>query len=123
MTTLKLEKRGCNFRDNSEESKSSDLGNFRLFGYIDPKDTVNKEERRGEPVKYWIEVCTNIQNNKFRKGIFSFFTVAYETEDGNQWGALEKGGLTDNATKNGILKYINRVMGSSFSKIEIVDNL
>ena len=76
---LKLEKRGCDFRANSQEIELSDLTNFRLCGEIESPLYDSKHERKGN---YFIEICTNIQNNKFRKGIYTFFRNCYDSTDG-----------------------------------------
>lgn len=116
---LKLEKRGCDFRENSEELQLSDLTNYRLCGYIE-SNAKTPRERLGD---YFIEICSNIQNNKFRKGMYSFFKNCYNSIDGSCYGDLEKDGYINNPTKAGILEYINRVFETNYTNVEIVDNL
>ena len=67
MTILRLEKRGCDFRKDSKEAKVSDLTNFRLCGII-KSDLYNAKHKRVSD--YFIEICSNIQNNKFRNGMY-----------------------------------------------------
>ena len=117
---LKLEKRGCDFRENSEEAKLSDLTNFRLCGVI-KSDLYNAKHERVSD--YFIEICSNIQHNKFRNGMYSFFRNCYNAVDGMCYGDLEKDGQTDNPTKAGILEYINRVFETNYTDVEIVDRL
>ena len=120
MTTLRLEKRGCDFRKGSEETKASDLTNFRLCGII-KSDLYNAKHKRVSD--YFIEICSNIQHNKFRNGMYSFFRNCYNAADGMCYGDLEKDGYTDNPTKEGILEYINRVFGTNYTDVEIVNRL
>ena len=120
MTTLRLEKRGCDFKKNGEEAKISDLTNFRLCGMI-KSDLYNAKHQRVSD--YFIEICSNIQYNQFRKGMYSFFRNCYYAVDGMCYGDLEKDGLIDNPTKAGILEYINNVFGTHYTDIEIVDRL
>ena len=117
---LKLEKRGCDFRPNSEEAKLSDLTNFRLCGIIKSDLFDAKHERVSD---YFIEICSNIQHNKFRNGMYSFFRNCYNAADGMCYGDLEKDGQTDKPTKAGILEYINRIFETNYTDIEIVDRL
>lgn len=120
MTTLKLETRGCDFRPNSEEAKLSDLGNYRLCGTI-KSDLYDAP--RGRVGDYFIEICSNIQHNKFRNGMYSFFRNCYYTADGMCYGDLAKDGQTDNPTKAGLLEYINNTFKTNYTDIEIVDRL
>lgn len=120
MTTLRLEKRGCDFRKDSEEAKTSDLTNFRLCGII-KSDLYNAKHARVSD--YFIEICSNIQHNKFRNGMYSFFRNCYNAADGMCYGDLEKDGQTDNPTKAGILEYINNVFKTNYTDVEIVDRL
>ena len=116
---LKLEKRGCDFRANSEELRLSDLTNYRLCGYI----VSNAKTPRERVGNYFIEICSNIQNNKFRNGMYSFFRNCYNCVDGSCYGDLEKDGHINNPTKAGILEYINRVFETNYTDVEIVDRL
>ena len=116
---LKLEKRGCDFRANSEEAKLSDLTNYRLCGYIE-SNAKTPRERLGD---YFIEICSNIQNNKVRKGMYSFFNNCYGSVDGCCYGDLTKDGYINNSTKAGILEYINNVFKTKYTDVEIVDRL
>ena len=120
MTTLRLEKRGCDFRKNSEESKKSDLTNFRLCGII-KSDLYNAKHKRVSD--YFIEICSSIQHNRFRKGMFSYFSNCYYAFDGMCYDDLEKDGYTNNPTKAGILEYINNVFGTNYTNVEIVNRL
>ena len=120
MNTLTLKTRGCDFRENSEEAKLSDLGNYRLFGYIKTNLSNSKHKRVGD---YCIEICSNIQHNKVRNGMFSFFSNCYYDGKGNCWGDLEKDGMTNNPTKKGLLEYINKTFNTKYDNIEIVKNL
>ena len=120
MTTLRLEKRGCDFRENSEESKISDLTNLRLCGII-KSDLYNAKHKRVSD--YFIEISSNIQHNQFRNGMYSFFRNSYHAADGMYYGDLEKDGQTNNPTKVGILEYINDVFGTNYTNVEIVDRL
>ena len=117
---LKLEKRGCDFRPNSEEAKLSDLTNFRLCGIIKSDLYDAKHERVSD---YFIEICSNIQHNKFRNGMYSFFRNCYNAADGMCYGDLEKDGQTDKPTKAGILEYINNVFKTNYTDVEIVNRL
>ena len=103
MTILRLEKRGCDFRKNSDEAKASDLTNFRLCGIIKSDLYDAKHERVSD---YFIEICSNIQNNKFRNGMYSLFRNCYKAADGMYYGDLEKDGQTNNPTKVGILPIV-----------------
>ena len=120
MTTLRLEKRGCDFRKDSEEAKTSNLTNFRLCGII-KSDLYNAKHERVSD--YFIEICSNIQHNKFRNGMYSFFRNCYNAADGMCYGDLEKDGQTDKPTKAGILEYINNVFKTNYTDVEIVDRL
>ena len=120
MTTLRLEKRGMDFRENSEELKISDLTNFRLCGII-KSDLYNAKHKRVSD--YFIEICSNIQHNKFRNGMYSFFRNCYRAADGVYYCDLAKDGQINNATKVGILEYINDVFGTNYTNVEIVDRL
>ena len=116
MTTLRLEKRGCDFRKNSEEAKKSDLTNFRLCGII-KTDLYNTKHKRISD--YFIEICSNIQHNR----MYSFFRNCYNATDGMCYGDLEKDGYTNNPTKAGILEYINNVFRTNYTNVEIVNRV
>lgn len=120
MTILRLEKRGMDFRKDSEEAKASDLTNFRLCGIIKTDLYDAKHERVSD---YFIEISSNIQHNRIRDGMYSFFRNCYNAADGMCYGDLEKDGQTDNPTKVGILEYINRVFKTNYTDVEIVNRL
>lgn len=75
--TLILEKRGCNFWDDCNERKNSDLENFRLFGNISNNISVEitTHEYSGKLKPFYVEnnninlVCSFINNYCYRPAI------------------------------------------------------
>ena len=121
---LKLEKRGCDFWNDSLEAKESDLENYRLFGY------VSKHE--------CIEVCTN----DYKKSKYSKFRIV-KTHIDNQYDKqelttmcngekklvwmsyrdLNKCGCSEQPTKASVLEFINKTYNKNFTELVIVDSL
>lgn len=138
--TLYLEKRGCDFKIESEEIKRSDLENFRLFGYIDSKEYLLPKSRKSDRV-YIVEICTSYFK-KYRKfvpanAIITTFNICFYDNKGNcrgLWKHPKDKNLTDlelflkhhlinKATKQDVIEYINNYFGTAYKELKIVNKL
>lgn len=115
---LKLEKRGGDFREGTQEARESDLKNYRLCGYI--KSPLKAPH--GRVGDYFIEICSNMKNRKFNI-MYSHFRNCYNDAAGNCWGDIAKDGYIKGSTKENVLKYINYVFKTNYTKVEIVEKL
>ena len=114
MKTLIVEKRGCDFWKDSQESRESDLQNFRLFGYI------SKNKKR------MIEITTHAhKKSKYSKFYIVKTWVAMDFYDkkGMCWGDAKNSGFVNSGMACDVLQYINEKWGTHFSKLKIVDRL
>ena len=100
---LVLKKRGMdfNYRD-SEEAKVSDLQNFRLFGWIGPRETI--------------EVSTHLRG----KEVNSYVDCSFADEN---WIWFSK--VPENPyckpTKEAVLEFVNKKFNKKFDLIVIED--
>ena len=126
--TLVLEKRGCDFWKDCNERKNSDLENFRLFGNISKKISVEitTHEYSGKLKPFYVAnnniklVCSYIDNYCYRPATTkkNGKKVIYEEcyKDVEKTGACKP-------TKKDVLNKINEIFGTDFEKMQIVENL
>ena len=121
---LKLEKRGCDFWEDSPEAKNSDLENFRLFGYVSKHECVEVCTHWKKKSKYskFIVVKTYI-DNEFEKKELTTMAVGTKKYCWMSYRNLEKCGTIDNPTKAGVLEFINKTYNKNFTKLKIVERL
>lgn len=114
MKTLFLEKRGCDFwQDSIERARVKDFDNYRYCGYI------------SKAKKIFLELTINTR----KKSKYSKFTIttahldfSFEDKKGYCWRDLKKCGYCL-PTEKDVLNYINNVYKRHFKEIKIVEDI
>lgn len=133
---LYLEKRGCDFLDDTPECLKSDLENFRLFGYV---ESVKKLAKNKSDDVYCIEICTHFFKKHHNKkipenSVVSFFNVSYEDDKGNCYGyvkspehfsiySVDDYALVNRNNKADVLSWVNDFFGTDYKELLIIDTL
>lgn len=118
--TLIVERRGCDFWDDCDTQKNSNLENFRLVGKI---------KSRGNRI-YTLEICTThtenaqrLKNNR-RLGIGATYCTinnCYTRADGCTFGDVSKF-IICHPTREAVLIAINNTFGTAYTNLEILPN-
>lgn len=121
---LKLEKRGCDFWNDSQEKKESDLQNYRLFGYVSKHECIEVTTHTRKKSKYskFNIVVTYIDNEYEKKELWTMASGLKKY----CWGSyrdLKKCGCSNKPTKKSVLEFVNKTYNKKFTDIEIVDRL
>ena len=124
MKTLKLEKRGCDFRTDSLEYQQSDLENYRLFGYVSKHECIEVGTWDFKKSKYSkFRVVKTYIDNQYDKQEICTMADGTKKKCWMSYRNLEKCGTTEEPTKASVLKFINEKYNKNFTKLEIVDKL
>lgn len=113
--TLVLEKCGCNFWDCSKEKSGSDLENFRLYTQI------KMEDKKSDGI-FDVEVSTHFrESNPFGwNGKVSSYVDVTKYIKGNAKIDMDKC-FYCSPYKKDLLKGINNIFGTNYTKLELKD--
>ena len=122
--TLRLEKRGCDFRTGSLEYKHSDLENYRLFGYVSKHECIEVGTWDYKKSKYSkFRVVKTYVDNQYDKKEVCTMADGTKRKVWMSYRNLEKCGTTEEPTKESVLKFVNEKYNKNFTKLEIMDRL
>lgn len=123
METLKLQKMGCDFWENSKEIENSDLENFRLWMFLPVKIKENQKENSLIHVEITNRFFDKHVAWKDKKNFMTtFFEVSYMDENNQEWRVSKRcDTIFNNSNKKMILEWVKKNFNLEYSNVEIID--